>query len=190
MRRLVVVVSLALLTAACTPESTSQVLSNSPYALSTSANQVAFTVRVGELTIEVRKADDCAGIADSWLEAWCRDLVVYRAGVLPTTLQANQRVDQQMLQLMYAGLAWSKLHGDDTICENPLVGRLLSFTAAPVPSTTPSVSPAQRCRDGLTSEWSLARTNGETFPIVSRASRQEVRVGLPGGLPLPTPIPN
>lgn len=148
----------------------------------------SFSLTTSEGTIiPVRGAADCAELADSWLRVWCRDLVDYRAGAIPTKLEPNQRVDQAMVQLIYAGLAWAVLQGDDTICDNPLVGAFLSFTAVSPPAPTPFMSPSQRCRNDLATTRAQSQTHGHTFSVVSQDSRVEVRVGLPGGKPLPTP---
>jgi hypothetical protein len=153
------------------------------------ADVVLFMVTASEATIPITDAGDCSAIGDAWLEAWCRDLVAYTPGDVPTTIErTNLGLNQPLIQLIYASLTWSLLHGDDTICDNPLVAAFLSFSAvAPGPSPTPSVTPSQRCRDLLAATLAEAQGDGGTFQVWSQITDVSVRVGLADGQALPMP---
>jgi hypothetical protein len=157
-----------------------------PGAQPTPAAVTAFTVTTTEATITIHSAADCSAIADAWLKAWCRDLVAYRPGDVPTQLQANQRVDAAMVQLIYAGLTWSLLVGDDSICDNSIVAAFLSFQAVARPSPTPYVTPSQHCRAALAATRSTAESQDGRIVVSSQDTLTQVFVALPNGLPLPT----
>jgi hypothetical protein len=161
--------------------------SDASASFSPARGETAFALRTDAgKTMLIDAPGDCAAVADPWLEGWCRDLVVYEPGDLPTALKAGQRVDQDLLQRIYAALFWSMLHGDDTICQNDVVAAFVSFTAAPPPSPMPTTLPAQHCREELrqTSE-NAAREHGAISWLTPGGSTQ-ISVALPGGQPLPT----
>jgi len=145
----------------------------------------AFVITVGGTSTPVRSADDCASLGDPWFSEWCRDLAAYRPGDVPATLEG--RIDRETVAMIYAGLAWSLLHGDDAICDNPLVGTFLSFSATPPsPMPSPSVPPAQHCRDDLQITLGLAQAHDNAINLTSPDTQVDGTVALPNGQPLPT----
>ena len=196
--RPVVVLGLALLVAggcSVSHDGTSPGPSNTIAAASQSAEAAltgfTITTAAGDEN-QIGAVGDCTALSDPWLQAWCRDLVTYRPGVLPTKLEPNQKIDRATIQLIYAGLAWAVLRGDGSICDNPLVAAFVSSSpgGAPGPSPTPSMSPTQRCRQGIATSRAEAEGHGGSFSVLSPDTLVEVRVGLPGGEPLPTPRPS
>jgi hypothetical protein len=84
-------------------------------------------------SIAISGPNDCKAVADSWLEDFCTNLAAYNKNILPSSASSmaglHGKAWADLDRHIQVAVARAVLHGDDTICDNPVVSAWVSAGA-------------------------------------------------------------